>query len=447
MARGREGDESESGTGSVLGLAGIGEGGKGGRPAVSRRALLLGVPAVSVTAAVVLGVVAEQSENARHRRALNPPVNPGPATARAAGTLAGPSAKPTWSVVLERSAHAVAVAAGTVVLVDTYGAVRGFDPKTGAAKWQPSVEFFVNDDSPLTVVGGTVYGSDDDGHFMAVDASNGALSWQTQFASSGAQIATVAGTAGPNVFSTGEIDDQSGGNGHGVLWCVDTTTRGTAWNINNVDYSLAVVASEPAGVVVTADEITYKLTAYSLKDQSVQWRKEAGNAEAVGIPASPAACVAVAGKTFYWAADKLYALDAASGDVRWTGSAPNPGSEFQSVIVVPGQGSDGADLIVAAATSPSGGTLHAFAADTGAAQWVEHGGPKFGSKTALTAGAGVVFAAERDNGSVIAVDAKSGQTRWTYHDPTISADLTWSVAADDTRVYVAYGEHLLAFEP
>lgn len=80
-------------------------------------------------------------------------------------------------------------------------------------------------------------------------------------------------------------------------------------------------------------------------------------------------------------------------------------------------------------------------------QWIEHGGAKFGLKTALAATADVVVVAEADNGSVVAVDAKTGQTRWTYHDATVTADLTWAAAADDTRVYVAYGKKLIAFEP
>ena len=446
MARGREGDGSENGTGSLLGMAGIGESGK---PAISRRALLLGgVTGTSVVGAVVLGIVTESSENARHRRALHPPVNPGPATTRTPGTLAGPSAKPTWSTKLDRNAHAVAVTADTVLLVDSYGSVCGFDPGTGAAKWQPSVQFFVNGQSPLTVVGDTLYGSDADGRILAVDTSNGTQRWQIQFASEGAQISTVAGTAGPLIFSTGEIDDQATGKGHGVLWCVNTTAHGTAWHIENVNYNLAVVASESAGVVVTADEIAYRLTAYSFNDQSVVWHKDAGNAGAIGIPASPAACVAVSGNTFYWAADQLYALDAATGAVRWTGSTPDPGSEFQSVIVVPGADPAAAGTVVATATGPSGGTLHAFAGASGDPLWVEHGGAKFGLGTALTTGgAGAVYAVEGDNGSVFAVDAKTGQTRWTYHDATVTADLTWSAAADGTRVYVAYGENLLAFEP
>jgi outer membrane protein assembly factor BamB len=436
-------EPKDDGSESLLGLIGVGE---TRETSVTRRALLFGVAGAALTGTVVAAVVAGADEDARHRRALHPPVNPGPATVRTPGSLAGPAAAPIWSVPVDRGTRAVAVGAGSVLLTDGFGDVLGFDPHTGAAKWQPSVEFFLDSDSPLTVVGDTLYGFDADGDFLAVDASNGNMSWQVEFASGDVEIATVAGNAGPLVFSTGSIYERAGGKG--VLWCVNTKLHGVEFNINDVDFNLAVAASEPAGVVVTADEISYRLTAYSINDQTVVWHKDAGNADAIGVPISPADCIAVSGDgdTFYWACDRLYALDAGTGAVRWTADSSNPADKFQSVLVLRGQG-PAADLIVATTTGPNGGTLRAFAADTGDVQWIEHGGAKFGLKTALAATADVVVVAEADNGSVVAVDAKTGQTRWTYHDATVTADLTWAAAADDARVYVAYGKKLIAFEP
>lgn len=440
---------------SVLGLAGVGTGvGDKRARAITRRAILFGIPAVSVTAAVVLGVVAEQSENDRHRRALNPSVNPGPATVRTPGTLAGPAATPGWSVTVSSTVRAIAMAAGTLLLVDRFGNVRGYDPQTGVEKWQPSVQFFVNINAPLAVVGGTLYGFDADGNVLAVDATNGTLRWKVQFATSGVDIATVQGSGGPLVFSTGSIEGQGGvgvGTMHGKLWAVDTTSRGVAWTIDGLDYNLAVAASEAAGVVATADEIAYRLTAYSLKDRSVVWHKDAGNAESIGLPASPAACLAVSGGTFYWGADRLYAVDAATGTVSWSARGPNPADEYQSVVVVPGQGAGGADLVVATATATGagGGSLSAFDAATGSTEWVQRGSAKFGLQTAVAVAAGstgVLYAVEDDSGSLFAVDAKTGQARWTYHDAGATADLDWTVAADDARVYVGYGKKLMAFE-
>ncbi|WP_194911136.1 outer membrane protein assembly factor BamB family protein [Catenulispora rubra] len=461
--RGDDGYGSESKKDSVLGLAGVGVGVGAGdkrmRP-ITRRAILFGIPAVSVTGAVALGVAAEHSENARHQRALNPPVNPGPATVRTPGTLAGPAAAPGWSVTVSSSVRAIAMAAGTVVLVDRFGNVRGYDPQTGVEKWQPSVVFFVNIEAPLMVVGDTLYGYDADGDVLAVDATDGTLRWKVQIGTSGVDIATVQGSAGSLVFSTGSIEGQGGvgagvvgGGGamHGKLWAVDTAGHGVAWTVDGLDYNLAVAASEPAGVVATADEIAYRLTAYSLKDRSVVWHRDTGNAESIGLPISPAACLTVSGSTFYWGADKLYALDAATGTVRWSADGPNPADEFQSVVVLAGQGAGDADLVVATTTGAGGGTLSAFDAATGVTRWVQRGSAKFGDKTSLTAAtgtgaAGVLYAAEDDSGSLFAVDAKTGQTRWTYHDAAATADLVWTVAADDARVYVAYGKNLMAFE-
>ncbi|MEZ0112854.1 outer membrane protein assembly factor BamB [Catenulispora sp. EB89] len=467
----------ESKKDSVLGLAGIGVGagdgagggaGAGGQRTrvFTRRAILFGIPAVSVTGAVVLGIVAEHSENARHQRALNSPVNPGPATVRTPGVLAGPAATPAWAVTVSSTVTAIAMAAGSVLLVDRFGNVRGYDPQTGVEKWQPSVVFFADADAPLLVVGDTLYGYDADGDVLAVNTTDGTLRWKAEIGTSGVDIATVQGSAGALVFSTGSIEAPAGGGAvslganHGKLWAVDTANHGIAWTLDGLDYNLVVAASEPAGVVATADEIAYRLTAYSLKDRSVVWHTDAGNAESLGLPISPAACLTVSGSTFYWGADKLYALDAATGALRWSAPGPNPGDEYQSVVVVPGQGADGGDLVVATTTGAGGtggGTMSAFDAAIGAVRWVQRGSAKFGLKTAVvasaasagsagSAGAGVLYAAEEDSGSLFAVDAKTGQTRWTFHDATATADLTWTLAADDTRVYVAYGKNLMAFE-
>ncbi|GAA2004764.1 PQQ-binding-like beta-propeller repeat protein [Catenulispora subtropica] len=356
-----------------------------------------------------------------------------------------------WSAFLGTSAYALAAVDHSVFVVDLNGSVHGLDPRTGASKWKPAKLFFIGGETPFTVVGDTAYGADEDRDFLAVDTSNGAVRWKSRYPDPEAVITSVAGTAGPLVFSTGEVFDQSGGTGRGKVWGVDTSAHRVAWTLDDVGARLAVVASEPAGVVVTADEVAFQLTAYSLKDRSVVWRKSARDTGRTDARAWSTACVTVAGNTFYWAEDQLYALDAATGDVHWAVGASEPNDRFQSVIVLPEQGPGGTGLVVATSTGPNGGALHAFASANGAAVWTAHGGPRFGVKTALAAGtggsAGVLYAAEPDNGSVFAVDAKTGQTRWTYHDADISADRTWAIAADEQRVYVAYAETALAFKP
>ena len=433
----------------------------GQQPAVSRRTLLWGLLGTGTATAATLGVVAATRNDAPAHRHPYPPVNPGPPTARTPGTLAGPTAKPAWSARIGSIAHAIAVAAGTVVVMDDVAVPRGFDPRTGTAKWTSATAFFLNDNTPLLAVRDTVYGTDEQGGFLAVDASNGSVRWQLPSPNPTTEIGPVLAAAGPLVFCTGVV----GGDGqaasatkHGKLWAVDTAAHDTAWTLDTPAYCSAVAASAPesgleppsAGVVVAADETTYRLTAYSLKDQHVLWHKDAGAFGPYAAKSAPTDCVAISGSTVFWAANKLYALDAATGDIRWTAEGSGPDDVFQNVIVLPGQAPDGSDLVAATATGPDGGALLAFLAASGSAAWSERGSRLFGTRTALTAGvdagAGVLYAAERDNGSVVAVDTKSGQTRWTYHDSSISSDLRWSIAADDARVYVAYGSTVLAFE-
>ena len=457
MARENKDNVRETETESVLRLADIGRGAED-RTKLTRRALLYGIPGAAAVAAVVLAIAGESSENARRDQALHPPLNPGPGTARVPGSLAGPRAAPAWAVKLNSEVRGVAYAAGSVLVVDDFGNVRGYDPRSGVEKWQPTVRFFSGMSLPLTVIGDTLYGYDADGDVLAVNASDGTLRWKVQLGEK-VEIATTQGSAGSLVFSTGSIDGQGNlDQADGLLWAVDSTTHSVAWSIEGVDYSLAVAASEAAGVVVIADKVANHLTAYSLEGRSVLWRKESARSELL-FSMAPPNCLAVSGNTVFWGADKLYALDAATGTVHWSAAGPDPADEFESVFVVPGQGAGSGDLVVASAMSTYGagsggtGSLSAFDAESGDPRWVQRGSAKFGQYTAVAVGGtgradgtGVIYAAEADNGSLFAVDIQTGETRWTYRDDKATADFTWTVAADDVRAYVAYDNNLLSFE-
>jgi outer membrane protein assembly factor BamB len=430
---------------------------------ISRRALLLGVSGTSIAAATVLGVIASRSTpHRRHSSPLKSPVvSAGPPTVRISGTLGGPRVAPAWSGTFTGVAHSVGVAGETVFAVDGSGTLLGFDRATGAARWESKVEVFVPDISPMPSTGGTVYAVTAGGAGLAaIDVADGTSPWQVRLPNPGARFTSVQVLAGSTLFGSAEIDAKTAGKYTVLLWAVDTASRQVAWTLEHAGYLPAVAVSEKSGVLLAADRATQQLAAYSLKDRTVLWRKDPVSPARARTDLAPVNCVAASGSTFYWAADQLYALDATTGSVQWKGAASGLSQQFLAAAALPGQGPNAADLVVTTATGPGGGTLYAFAGDTGAPAWSANGDPHFGPATTLisgistgistststSTGISTVYTAERANSSICAVDAKTGETRWTFQDLTTEADLPWFAAVDEKHLYVAYSSRLLAFD-
>lgn len=418
---------------------------------ISRRAILLGVLGTSSTTALIWGYIEEKRTDDKshdHR----PKTNPGPGTAQVPGTLSGPNAKPLWSVELAATAKEIAVSTGVVAVQDKDGQLRGFDAQSGAAKWKPSGKLY-NDTVPLAVLGDTFLGATTDGRLQAVGALDGGERWQVQLVETGSHDTAPVSqqVVGSTVLLTGlTIDVGNSSNDAALIWAVDTTTHTIAWKRSQAGKNPPVATlavSESAGVILSADTTVPGLIAYSLADRTELWRRSPDNGGyAQDLPQN---CVAAAGNTFYWAEYQLHAIDARSGKELWTAPAPEAVEVFQAVVVVPRSAPDGGDLVVTAMNAHrDDGSLYAFAASTGEQLWQRQAGKEFGgASTALSTANGIVFATEAHNGSVYAVDAKTGTPRWTFHDPTVPDDLDWLTATDGARLYVAYGNTLLAFEP
>ncbi|NUP49878.1 MAG: PQQ-binding-like beta-propeller repeat protein [Catenulispora sp.] len=419
---------------------------------ISRRAILLGVFGTSSTTALIWGLIEEKRIDDKTRD-HSPNVNQASTTSPTPAMLSGPTANPLWTVKLPSAAKAIAVNTGVVAVLDKDGRLSGFDAQSGAAKWKPSVKLY-SSIAPLAVLGDTFLGVTADERLQAVGALDGGERWQVQLVDTGSNdTAPVSQQVfGSTVLLTGlTIDVGNRSNDAALIWGVDTTTHSVAWKLSRTGKNppiTTLAVSESAGVILSADTTVPGLVAYSLADRTELWRKSPNQGSyPIDLPQN---CVTVSGNTFYWAEYQLHAIDARTGKELWTAPAPTPKAieVFQAVVLVPRSAPDGGDLVVTAMnTDKDNGSLYAFAASTGEQVWQRQAGKEFGSPhSALSTANGIIFATESANGSVYAVDAKTGTTRWTFHDPTPDAP-DWLTATDGTRLYVAYGTTLLAFDP
>ena len=408
----------------------------------SRRALLLAVPALSVSAALAGYVLETRSTNDDDD--FDEPVSAGPGIAVMPSTLAGPRAKPLWSKNFKPGSDVVAVAyaAGTLIVMGDDGSLTGYDPRTGKTKWTSPLQGPPNWDAPLLTVGDILYIADINANFSAVHAADGSVLWQVRLPQPEAEVSSVYGVAGSMVFCSGD-DDNSQGSGGPLLWAVDTANRRVAWTLQNVGSNLAIAGSTSAGVVVTCNEIAQHLTAYDVKDGRQLWETEAGNAGDVTAPTAAPTCITVIGNTVYWTSDRFRALDVTTGRQLWLRAAWEGDEELLGAIP---QSTSVADLMIAmTVTTDTGGYLYGYLRETGEILWRKAADVEFSSRTSLVGGNGAVFVAENSNGSVYAVDSQTGQTRWTYHDPTATKGLRWPIVTNGSQLFVAYGGTIRAF--
>ncbi|WP_247730879.1 PQQ-binding-like beta-propeller repeat protein [Halovivax limisalsi] len=192
-------------------------------------------------------------------------------------------------------------------------------------------------------------------------------------------------------------------------------------------------ASAAANSTVYVGSQTGELYAIDADSGDVRWTFQAEN----GILSSPT----VVGGTVYVPDDdaNVYAIDAATGTERWRFEAGTEHSEmFSSPTVVDGTVYVGSYDIVG-----KNGTVHALDAADGTESWsYETGGKIYSSPTVVD---GTVYVGARDN-NVHAIDAESGTEQWVFEtgdwvrsSPTVF-DGTVYVGSYDNSVYAIDAE-------
>ena len=144
-------------------------------------------------------------------------------------------------------------------------------------------------------------------------------------------------------------------------------------------------------------------TAYALNAATgqVRWTyTPAGNLGADAVPT-----ITVAGSTVYVGSTfKVYALDAATGQVRWTYTPFGPVDGASGGVAVAGY--------TAYVSDSDDYQVYALDAATGRVRWI-YGAPGAPTLSSPAAAGSAVYVSSA-NGTVYALDAATGQVRWTY---------------------------------
>jgi outer membrane protein assembly factor BamB len=339
-----------------------------------------------------------------------------------------PDAGGTPSLAAGRSADWVyptgepGVSSGPVVGTDAVHVASGgrsstiyaLDAATGEARWtvEPDVEGFMN--SPA-VVEGVVYVGSLDATLWALDAATGESLWERELGLRG----TSPTVAGDLLFVSAS----------GLLHALDRRTGEQRWRFQRFDDSLAgstpAVTGDAVYHVATADSDESRLVAVDRESRSRRW--ESGERRRV----LPMVAPAVGGELVYVAdginGPSLVAFDAATGETVWEADHARAGL-FASPALADG-------TLYAGSLDDS---LYAVDAATGDLRWsFETGG---GIVPAPAVAGGTVVVGSND-GAVYGVDAAAGERRWRFgtgfrvrSSPAVG-DGTVYVGSDDGRFY------------
>lgn len=262
--------------------------------------------------------------------------------------------------------------------------------------------------SAPTVAGGIVYVRDRDGALDAFDATNGVSRWRVPLgpgSRSGADFAPAV--AGDTVYATGW---------DGTLYALDAGTGTFRWSARVGDGGLVATGGFPvavAGAVVYVD--AHGISAFDAATGHPRWVTSTGTSPAVDPALSSYSMPVVSDGTVFVGGDDgaVYALDAATGAVRWSSATFAVGGSAGGASLVPGLGPTSSVTVAGGVVYAAGrdGVLHALDVATGAVRWTAPIGAvnAFGSAPLVVDG--TVYVQSDD--ALHAFDAVTGARRWT----------------------------------
>jgi outer membrane protein assembly factor BamB len=354
--------------------------------------------------------------------------NGGSGGSRGSGGAPPAPGQPLWQFDTEGEIlRELAAGGGAVYVADENGFVYAVDATTGERRWRHDTQgdtsfeaWGWNGDSDGD---GLAY-SEDDGlvyigglYLLALDASDGGEVWRFT------DGAWLAPTPAP-----GEGAVYAADNGGGVLHAVVSATGGAMWfrDLNGrITHGPALSRDGAALYVGTQNGWLYAFGTVSSQEIWTSPYHEPG----LGVRSIPA----VGDGLVYATSDRLFALDADTGERRWhfTPSGSDPDSPLSSPAFA-----DGVVYV-----HKSEGTLHALDAATGEERWTYRSTDLTLSRAPVAAG-GTVYVTTRQ-GRLLAVDAVTGEESWTA-PITPGAEEQAPVVLDGV-VYVATGQRVYAF--
>lgn len=267
------------------------------------------------------------------------------------------------------------------------GSVIGYDPASGKETWRSHLGEGYRQPRPVAVDEGQVYvvaevleddGSSRTNVIAALDSTTGTIAWKEQRDTGTEQNGIHAAVRGRHLVYTDFKKN---------LTVRDTATGNQVWTHKTTKTNYGYFAVHEDLVIVPQGR---NLQAFHLSDGREKWSLEASEFASFKEPAVVEDMLYLADST-----RTLRAVDPRTGKVRWQSQA----------------------LAEAGLQAPR--------------QYVKTGGTLYGA-TDLD-----------DKGGVIAMDAQTGDVRWTFNDGTGDYH-AWLVATDGKRVFALHGTRLHA---
>jgi outer membrane protein assembly factor BamB len=197
---------------------------------------------------------------------------------------------------------------GRVYAASADGVVRALDASTGSTIWSQDVG--ETDGSPPDVVNGVAYVMNTTAEVLALDAETGDIMWSPDI---GLANISAPNVWNGNVYATANIDVPGGSANRTAA--LDAVTGAPLWREVTRGAPEALAVAE--GLVYTAGAIGGYVSAYDALTGAERWSVfECGEY-------CPVSSVTVSGGVAFLRYDTkgLWALDALTGDSRWTGDA------------------------------------------------------------------------------------------------------------------------------
>jgi outer membrane protein assembly factor BamB/serine/threonine protein kinase len=181
---------------------------------------------------------------------------------------------------------------GVVYIGSLGGTIHAVNATTGKQKWSANISIANN--TSFAVTADTLYCTDANGVVQALRLSDGSSVWH-----SGAVYAVSTPVLSGNVIYVG---------GYQAISALNAASGQSVWAVSTTDYVFGAPAAAGTSVYVPVND--GHVVSLSYADGSVQWTKQVTTYN-IDAPAL------VANGMVYVSAEKVYALDAASGAPKW----------------------------------------------------------------------------------------------------------------------------------
>ena len=317
-----------------------------------------------------------------------------------------------------------AVLNGVLYVGSNDGNLYALDATTGNLKWNFTIGGKIS--SSPAICDGTVYLQSNlqDKNIYAIDSDTGTLKWKfkTEMVIDDVASSPVVVDGTVYVGSSDHSDSL-----WGSVYALDAYTGDLKWKFTN-KFDTFVSSPAVSGETVYVGSTGGTLYALDKDTGTIIWEFNAGGGN---IRSSPAVSngVVYTSCQYFPRINKIYAISAFNGTLKWEFSMESDGPEYSSPAIYN-------NIIY---TGSDDGHIYALNADTGDLKWKYKTGYCAYSSPAISSD-GTVFIGSYD-GNIYALDANIGDLKWKYRtdgwifsSPTISNEKVF-IGSKDGKIY------------